>query len=97
MLRESKNFRLNIKQLILSKCTIGRLAANSTLVIFDKKEKIYIKPLYGDDAEEFRVGLTRENLLKLINDWEELLKKQPEEIILIRDENSNFIVQEHIK
>ncbi len=97
MLGESKNFRLNIKQLILSKCTIDRLAANSTLVIFDKEEKIYIKPLYGDDAEEFRVGLTRENLLKLINDWEELLKKQPEEIILIRDENSNFIVQEHIK
>lgn len=74
----------------------GKFPGNASLVVLDE-ERAYIQPLYGDDADEFCMEITRQALIKLINDWEELLKKQPEEIILIRDENGNFTVQEHIK
>lgn len=74
----------------------GKFPGNASLVVLDK-EKAYIQPLYGEDADEFCMEIARQALIKLINDWEELLKKQPEEVILIRDENGNFTVQEHMK
>lgn len=74
----------------------GKFPGNASLVVLEK-ERAYIQPLYGDDADEFCVEIDRQALIKLIDDWEELLKKQPEEIILIRDENGNVTIQEHAK
>jgi hypothetical protein len=81
VLDEGKHYMNQIKKQIFNN-KVGKFPGNSSLVILEK-EKAYIQPLYGEDADEYRLEMEKDNLLEVLNEWEELMKKQPQEIILM--------------
>lgn len=51
-----------------------------------KENQVFIQPLYGEDPLQYRIEIDRQTLLKVIDDWEEIVKKKPDEIIMSQDE-----------
>ena len=50
-----------------------------------EQNKIIITPQYDNDPYKYAFEATLEELNCIMDQWEELLKKMPEEIIMIRD------------
>jgi hypothetical protein len=54
--------------------------------------RVLIDSQYSDDSYEWIFETIIEGLIKIFEEWEVLLKLEPKEIIIFKDEN-NFIVE----
>lgn len=68
------------------------IAGNRIRVKKKENDIVYVEPLFTDNPEEWAIEIDRQVLLDLINQWKDLLRKRPQEIIFTRHDNGTITI-----
>lgn len=66
---------------------LGRGITGNKMDITIEGTNVVISPLYGANADEYAITIDRITLLNVIIQWQELIKENPDEIIIKRVNN----------
>lgn len=83
----------HIKDYIILPDDNDNISGNSIDVSYDKiKNEFILSDMFyeGDNMKENEVVISKNEFLKIINRWEELLKQKPDEITITQNEDGTF-------
>jgi hypothetical protein len=57
-----------------------------------ENDKVYIEFIFADNPEESAIEIDRQILIDLINQWKDLLRKKPQEVIFTRHDDGTITI-----